>query len=210
MQINAITADTAPAFAGDLLLAEYVHRAANDFAVACTEVHVAGREATLEQTRARLATVSRRLIALAEIQRLLLPPRRPFMDLGAELGVLCRLHTEARFAEQRVFVQLHAEDTVVDARRGWAMLAIVSELLTNAARHAFGGEGGVVSIDIAPHGGDILCTVSDDGIGMGRKSAGLGCGGVIVAELARRAGIAMIRRPRRVGTRFELRLPIEH
>jgi two-component sensor histidine kinase len=209
--VMSSTTDEAAAASGlahDLVLAEYIHRCANDFAVACAEVHVAGREATLERARDRLGVVVDRLYALTQIQRLLQPPRAATIDLGPALTELCRHHAQARFAEQGVFVHLRAAEVQVDASRGWALLMIVSELLTNAARHAFGAPGGLVKVDTMRIGDDLVCLVADDGVGIARNQARARAGTAIVAALARQADIALVSREGRVGTLFELRMPI--
>ncbi|EJL20402.1 sensor histidine kinase [Novosphingobium sp. AP12] len=205
---EAMDAHKAAAYAHQLLLAEYIHRSANDFAVACAEVTVAGRQPTLASTRDRLETLTDRLYSLASIQRLLQPPRADAVDLANQLGDLCHHHAQARFAEQGVFVQLRANDIEVDAERGWALLMIVSELLTNAARHAYVQPGGLVKVDIVRRGDEVICLVSDDGIGMPQAKPVGRAGTAIVAELARGAGIEFNSHPCQVGTTVELRMPI--
>jgi hypothetical protein len=68
--------------ASDLLLAEFIHRSANDLAVACAEVRIASRVVTPPSARVRLERVVTRLQALAAIQRLLQPRRTPAIELG--------------------------------------------------------------------------------------------------------------------------------
>ncbi|MFN6936539.1 MAG: ATP-binding protein [Tsuneonella sp.] len=192
-----------------LLLAEFIHRSANDFAVACAEVNIARHAATREAMRDRLGTVVDRLFALASIQRLLQAPSDAVMDLGSKLCELAQHHAHARFAEQGVFVRVSSIDISVDSLRGWALLMIVSELLTNAARHAFDAPGGVVDVVLARIGGEIRCAVSDDGVGMSPARASTGAGTAIVAALAREAGIQCGPIASPAGTRFELRMPAE-
>ena len=193
--------------ASDLLLAEFIHRSANDFAVACAEVHVASGCASLRTMRNRLETLAARLNALASIQRILQPPREDVLDLGNHLCELCHYHAEARFAEQSAFIHLRTCEIVIDAARGWAFLMVVSELLTNAARHAFREPGGIVRIDVARHDDEIVCLVTDNGAGAPVNGAGPGRGMAIVSELAGRLGLALTARQCAVGTTFELRLP---
>lgn len=210
-QPEPVRTPMAAVFANHLLLAEYIHRSANDFAVVCAEVDVAGQETTLERARDRLDTVVERLYSLAAIQRLLQPPEFDVMDLANELGDLCHHHAQARFAEQGVFVQLRAVNVEIDSERGWALLMIVSELLTNAARHAFDVPGGFVKVDLIRRGEELVCLVSDDGIGMGGARVAakprIGLGTAIVQELARNAGIQMNAHHCSIGTMFEMRMP---
>jgi two-component sensor histidine kinase len=191
-----------------LLLTEFIHRSANDFAVACAEVHLAGRETTLDRTRDRLVTAVGRLRALASIQRLLQPSMEAMIELGDRLCELCHHHSEARFAEQGAFVFLSANDISIDAQRGWAFLLITSELLTNVSRHAFQRPGGIVHVDVSSRDGEIRCMVHDDGIGMLQHSEKARTGTAIMAELAREAGIQFQVHRSMVGTKIELRTPV--
>jgi two-component sensor histidine kinase len=189
-----------------LVLTEFIHRSANDFAVACAEVNLARRASSLDAARDRLESVHARLVALCAIQRLLQPPTAATMDLGSRLCELCELHAEARFAQKGVFVRACTIDVSIDAGRGWGLLMIVSELLTNAAKHAFDTSGGIVCVDLATAGGGLMCIVSDDGAGLPAHRARTGTGTTVVMELARLAGIRLTIAPCDVGSRFELRV----
>lgn len=193
--------------AHQLLLAEFIHRSANDFAVACAEVCVARRMPTLERARDRLEILMERLLSLASIQRLLQCPNAAEIDLGKALCELCHHHAQARFAEQGVFVRVRCDDVSVDSRRGWALLMIVSELLTNAARHAFDGPRGLVDVILADRDGEIRCVVHDDGVGASAAKASPGAGTAIVDALARDAGIRCQGVSCAKGTMIELRMP---
>lgn len=194
------------ALASDLLLAEFIHRSANDLAVACAEVHVASRSPTLSGTRDRLAVVTTRLHTLASIQRLLQRPRTMAMNMGNALCELCHFQAEARFADQGAFIHLRSCDIMLDASRGWALLMIVSELLTNAARHAFAEPGGLAQVELIAGEREITCLIRDNGIG--RRSAEQRTGSALVARLALEAGISLEVLPSEIGSSFELRLPV--
>ena len=204
---NAKARLTGPSAAA-LLLAEYIHRTANDFATACAEIRVASRMPTPSAVQDRLAQAATQLHALASIQRILQPPREASIDLGNRLCELCHYQAEARFAEQGAFIRLQTCEVVLDAERGWALLAIVSELLTNTARHAFEDPGGQVLIELTRSGGAILCRISDNGVGIGAVRRERRTGAAIVEELARGAGIDFLMLPRDTGTTFELRLVV--
>jgi len=191
---------------GDLLLAELAHRSANDLAIASAEVHIASKSETLAEVRDRLATVATRLHALGSIQCLLQRPRTAAIDLGERLCELCTLQAEARFADQGAFIHLRSCDIMLEASRGWALLMIVSELLTNAARHAFTEPGGLVQVELRKEDHEIICRVSDNGIGS--QSANGGTGTAVLAELALGAGIALTPFPCDTGSSFQLRLPV--
>lgn len=190
----------------ELLLAEYIHRTANDFATASAEIRIASRMPTPSAVKDRLAQAATRLHALASIQRILQPPREASIDLGNCLCELCCHLAEARFAERESFIRLQTCEAVLDAERGWALLAIVSELLTNAARHAFDSPGGLVRIEVTRRGDTILCRISDNGVGLAAAGREPRMGTAIVEALARGAGIDLLMLPRDTGTAIELSL----
>ena len=193
---------------GALLLAEYIHRTANDFATAGEEIQIASTMPAPSAVQDRLAQAAKRLHALEAIQRILLPPREASMDLGNCLCELCYHLAEARFAERGSFIRLQTCEVVLDAERGWALLAIVSELLTNAACHAFHEPGGLVLVEVTRRGDTILCRLSDNGVGFAAACRQPRMGTAIVEELARRAGIDFLVLPRDTGTAFELSLVV--
>ena len=193
--------------ASDLLLAEFIHRSANDFAVACAEINVASRLPSLSAMRERLERVVLRLHALASIQHMLQPRHVGVIDLGNALCELCHHCAEARFAEQGAFIRLQTCEGPVDAVRGVAVLMIVSELLTNAARHAFREPGGLVEVELTRADDVIYCRVSDNGSGLSSGPGKRGTGTAIIAELARGADIVLTTPPTDSGSRFELRVP---
>ncbi|MCX8478022.1 MAG: sensor histidine kinase [Sphingomonas sp.] len=190
----------------DLLLAEFIHRAANDFAIASIEVCNASKLASYAAVQDHLELVGARLQALASIQRLLQPPGEAPIHLGDRLCELCHYYAEARFAGQGAFVRLRTVEAWADPGPGWALLLIVSELLTNAARHAFRAPGGLVEIELARDGDMIRCEIADNGVGIGQETAARRGGTALIAELARSADIAFVLQPRDRGSGFELRL----
>lgn len=196
-------------FDGRLLLHELSHRTANDLAVACAEVHLAGRHVSPGVSRDRLSTTIERLQSLAAIQRLLVPPQSPQIDLAELLPVLCHHHAHARFAELHAYVRCRVVDAQVPSARGWPLLVIVSELLTNTAKHAFDSPGGLVDVQLGYDGNELVCVVYDNGVGLKLPQAGCGRGTEIIEYLARRAGLAMTLPDCATGCAFELRFPAD-
>ena len=201
---NSAPEEHAAPSAADLLLAEFIHRSANDFAVASAEINIASRERSLAAVHQRLEITAARLNALASIQRILQPPRAATVDLGSALCDLCARQAEARFVDREAFIRLRTCEALVDAGRGLAFLMIVSELLTNAARHAFSRPGGLVQIDMTRTGDNILCRIADNGDGMPSHATVKRSGTRIVASLARLSDIEFVMVPGETGSRFEL------
>ncbi|NEC06583.1 ATP-binding protein, partial [Streptomyces sp. SID7909] len=80
---------------------------------------------------------------------------------------------------------------------GAAAYRIVQESLTNAVRHA--GAGVRVRVVVAPAGGALRVTVTDDGTGPAEDGAGSGFGIVGMRERARSTGGTLTAGPRPGG-----------
>lgn len=83
----------------------------------------------------------------------------------------------------------HLQEMVIPARDATTLGIVVSELVTNAVKHAFDeGQGGTIAVRFErPEGGMTLLTVEDNGKGLvGGGQDGLGA--LIVKQLARQFG----------------------
>jgi two-component sensor histidine kinase len=87
------------------------------------------------------------------------------------------------------------------------MSLIVSELVTNAARHAFSpSDPGTIAITVCVHRGSVCCTVADDAAENSVISPGRGT--AIVNALARELGGTVTRDHTNGGSRVTLRAPL--
>jgi anti-sigma regulatory factor (Ser/Thr protein kinase) len=59
-------------------------------------------------------------------------------------------------------------------KRCWRAELIISELITNASRHAFKQQAGRISVAVETVAGQIICRVSDDGSPTATLKRGLG------------------------------------
>jgi len=68
---------------------------------------------------------------------------------------------KAQLAEGRVIVGTATER--LQAERCWRLGMIVHELISNAARHAFGNRGGAIRVAVWQDGAFVKCSVQDSG-----------------------------------------------
>jgi two-component sensor histidine kinase len=79
------------------------------------------------------------------------------------------------FSERAITLHLATQDAILlDGVRSWRASLILSELITNASRHAFGPKGGKISTAVSVTQGLVVCRVSDDGKSASTPRAGLG------------------------------------
>jgi two-component sensor histidine kinase len=158
--------DIVPPPSGDFiehLLDDLTSRTEEDFVDASAAVGVARKLARDPVTIELLSQLGDRLEALAGIQRALILPRGPMLDLGEGLHDLCGHMADARFAGRGIFMRIRADAIPMDARRAWRVLIIVTELLLNAHRRGFRDGPGLISIDAGAREGLLTCAFEDDG-----------------------------------------------
>ena len=86
---------------------------------------------------------------------------------------------------------------------------IASELLVNAARHAFDDAGGTVHMELATRGGDIVCSIGDNGYGWSDSTTSrAGYGSSVVGMLVQYLGAELNVASSALGTAIELIVPL--
>jgi two-component sensor histidine kinase len=146
------------------IVAEITHRVLNEYTHAIAGLNRAAAHASDPGSRTSLSDAADRLRAYAEAHRTLQAPlARGPMDLGGYLESICRALSAASLADRQVRLSLSMEPVALEAERGWRVGLIVAELINNAVRHAFGGRGGAVRVEVCARGDLVLCRVSDDG-----------------------------------------------
>jgi two-component sensor histidine kinase len=167
-----------------LLLQEITHRVKNEFASAIATVSLAAARSKNDEVKITLGRVLDCLENYALVHRALqIPADDVPIDALAYLRQLCRSISRSKLSSQGI--ELVLIEHPLDLRSGqcWRLGMIVSELVTNAARHAFGGAGGTIKIELLAADGYARCRVVDNGTASGtvRPARGLR----IVAALAK-------------------------
>ena len=150
--------------ADDLLLKELSHRMNNEFASAIAVVSRAAARSENKEVKATLAAVSDRLLAYAFVHRVLqMPSDNTEIDASAYLRQLCEAISRSKLADQGIRLAFVDRPLDMDSARCWRLGLIVSELITNAVRHAFDGMGGNIRVELLRSRSFVECRVSDDG-----------------------------------------------
>jgi len=157
-----------------LYVAEFLHRVHNEYTCAISLANRLAARSAHDETKTALFQIIDRLHALAASHQMLRPPMTTASaDLGANLIQLCHAMTSSgeRDIELRLAV---TEPVMLDAKRCWRAELIISELITNASRHAFTSRAGRISVAVETAAGHIICRVSDDGSLTATLKRGLG------------------------------------
>jgi two-component sensor histidine kinase len=169
---------------GSLLLRELNHRINNELTIAIYAVSAKAVRSDGVAVKAALLDVVDLLYQWADVHRALhMPDQGRLTDAARYLQQLCLAITKYRLDRLAIRVLFSADDLHLEGERCWKLGLIVSELLTNAARHAqFDGRHPELRVRLLLAGSIVKCVVSDNGSAPEPIRRGRGL--TIVGELA--------------------------
>lgn len=196
--------------ARDLLLREADHRIKNSLQLVASLLAMQRQRLSDMEAAAALDEAIARVRAVAKVHRAFQQsPDLRSVPFGQILHDICE-HVAEFAAEIRV--ECHTEgDLELDSERAIPLGLVVSELLTNAVRHAYqAGEKGSVRARATQRGETLSVEVSDEGTGLASpaQADSSSLGTTIVRALSRqiKAELTVDSRPGQ-GTTVTLRLP---
>src|ERR1700681_322520 len=170
-----------------LLLREYSHRINNEFASAIGVISIAAARSPNDQAKAALSAVRDQLQNYAEVHHALqMPEHSTSIDAGAYLRRLCQAISRSKLDVRSIELLLVERSFQMESERCWRLGLIVSELITNAVRHAFHNGGGAIRVELLPSASFVECRVSDNGPGAANVNHGHGL--KIICALAESLG----------------------
>src|SRR5271154_3017175 len=173
---------------GSLLLRELNHRINNELTCAICATSAKAMESDSVAVKAALLDVVDLLHQCADVQRALrMPDQGRLTDAARYLQRLCFSITKYRLDRLQIRVLFSADDLRLEGERCWKLGLIVSELLTNVARHAqFDARHPELRVELMLAGNVAKCRVSDNGSAPEPVRRGRGL--AIVGELASSLG----------------------
>ena len=152
-----------------LLLREITHRINNELASAISMVSLNAARSKNKEVKIVLAAVNDRLYNFARVHRALeIPSHRRSMDASAYMRSLCQSMSKSKLAHRGIELILTERSVRLDSERCWILGMIISEWISNAARHAFSPAGGTIWVALSFTGALIECRVIDNGTTNGR------------------------------------------
>jgi two-component sensor histidine kinase len=147
-----------------LLLNEFGHRLNNELASAISVISLAAARSTHDEVKVALTAVQRRLQSYADVHHALqMPEHSTCIDAAAYLRQLCRAISRSKLESSGIELVLVEQRFQMSSERCWRLGLIISELVTNAARHAFRASGGVIRVELLPSRTVVECRVGDNG-----------------------------------------------
>jgi two-component sensor histidine kinase len=174
-------------FEARLLLREFSHRINNEFASAIGVISIAAARSANDEAKVALAAVQDRLQNYALVhQALQIPEHTSCIDAATYLRHLCRAISRSKLESKGIELRLVERSFQMKSERCWRLGLIVSELITNAERHAFRTGGGLIRVELLPSLSFLECRVTDNGTSEANTDPGQGL--KIVEALARSLG----------------------
>ena len=193
---------------GSLLLRELNHRVRNELTSAIYAVSARAVQSDSVAVKAALLDVVDLLHQCADVHRALrLPDAGRLTDAARYLQQLCFSITKYRLDRLAIRVLFSADDLRLEGERCWKLGLIVSELLTNVARHAqFVDRRPELRVELMLAGNVVKCVVSDNGSAPDPIRRGRGL--TIIGELASSLGGRVHTSCAAEGSSFLLTFPL--
>ncbi|OEO29761.1 hypothetical protein VW23_024310 [Devosia insulae DS-56] len=175
----------------ETLLQDTNHRIGNSLATVSSLLGLQLARTASDEVRNALEAAQLRVQAIASgHRRLRLGPDLETTDAAEFLTDVIDDLAAAMPPDKAVTFEKHLEPMIIPARDATTLGIVVSELVTNALKHAFAeGQAGTVHIRFERgEDGVIALSVEDDGRGIASHSGQEGLGALIVKQLARQFG----------------------
>jgi two-component sensor histidine kinase len=192
----------------ELLLREADHRIKNSLQMVVGMLSLQRRHAASQDTVDALTNAIARVNAVAEAHLALQgSDDLQTVDFPDMLAAICR-RLDALSDTIRVTCTC-GSPVMLEMDRAIPLALIISELITNALRHAYDAEQvGEVHVAAGPEGCDIVLTVRDFGVGFDAATGRAGLGSRVTGSLAAKIGCSLQTQSRLgEGTCVTLRLP---
>jgi two-component sensor histidine kinase len=150
---------------GALLLRELNHRIKNELTSAIYAISARAVQSDSVAVKAALLDVAELLHRCGDVhQALRMPDQGRLTDAASYLQQLCFSITKYQLDRLAIRVLFSADDLRLEGERCWRLGLIVSELLTNVARHAqFDARHPELRVELMLAGNVVKCRVSDNG-----------------------------------------------
>jgi len=191
-----------------VMLREMNHRIGNSLQLITSMIRMQSMATESKEVRQVLQQAIERIIAVAQVhQRLYTSDDVQFVQLRPYINQILADH-QITAGVQGCKIAIHIADSRIDVDRAISLGIIVSELVTNALRHAYPGTGGPVSVSLQDWDSESYqLIIEDEGIGLPLEKNQTSIGARIVDGMAKRLQSKLqIERPAR-GTRFTLTFP---
>jgi two-component sensor histidine kinase len=195
------------------LIKEMNHRVKNSLALVVSMLRLQVRENSEPEFTQYLEDATRRVGAIARVhEQLYQSSDIERFDVGRYIEAICK-DLGASFSHREILVQVQP-GIIISADRAISSALIVNELVSNAAKHAYRGDGaGRIWVNVATTSDGSLFSISvrDEGSGLPEGfeiDNGKGLGARMIRSLAEQLNASLAVVPRHPGVEFTLTTPV--
>lgn len=191
-----------------ILLREMNHRIGNSLQLIISMIRMQATATVDTEARQVLQQAVERVIAVSQVhQRLYSMDDVQWVQLRPYINQILADH-KITAEVQNCQLAIEVDNFRLETDRAIALGIIVTELVTNALRHAYADKGGPIRVSLSESDSDSYqLTIQDDGKGMGDTLRGSSVGSRIVDGMAKRLKSQVEIEPTPAGTRLVLRFP---
>jgi two-component system, sensor histidine kinase PdtaS len=186
IESGSMTAAVIEAQHRDVLLREMQHRVKNNFQIILASISLQKHRYESSDVHHALDHIANRINAISLAHDQLALREGQVVDLAAYMRALC-----ASIEQQAdgIAIDVDVDEVEFAIDRAVPLGLILNEAATNSIKHAFGDDGGRITVTLKTGigRGEARMTVADNGSGMGKKSS-KGSGLKLIASLARQIG----------------------
>lgn len=190
----------------DLLLREINHRIKNNFAIVASMLNIQMNREENEKARDVLSVAAARVQSFAAAHESLyghgdaqtVEMNRYLFSLGQSLS-------QSVLNGDDLKLNVSVEETHLPRDQAISIGLIVNELVTNAAKHAFGDERGRITVEFGDRDGRWRLYVADNGRGIPEGALKSGLGSELIAAFVEKAGGEVFYETSPSGTRVTVR-----
>lgn len=193
--------------ARDMLIREIDHRVKNNFTIVASLLDMQGRRQKTKAAQDALATAVSRVHSFAAAHQALYKRDTDLNEVGMAdyLEALTSNLSRGLFLPKKVRLVSRLEDAAMERDEAIAVGLVLNEIVTNAAKHAFGPEDtGEILVEFENGDAGWKLTVSDNGRGMPQGKTSSGLGSSLIAAFAEKANGVIAVEPLQPGTRVTL------
>lgn len=196
----------------DFLIGEVNHRVQNSLQIVSSFLAMQGRTSGSAEIQSALAEAQRRLGAVALVHRRLYSGDQvSSIDLGRYVEELCGEAINAMDREWSQFLSLSLAPVPLSTDRAVILGLVLTELLINVNKYAYGGAPGPIEVRLAESMGTCRLEVSDHGVGkaaLGPAKPGSGFGSRMIAGMVGQLGGMLVYEDNQPGLRATLTWPL--
>lgn len=156
----------------DILMREVHHRVQNSLQLVNSMLYLQERESQSEEVRTQFDLARQRLTAVAMVhKRLWRTDKLGDVRLDSFITELMEELATIWGEEWRSAIHLDLVPVTISTNRSVILGLIVTELLTNAVKYAYGGAPGPLLVETAERGDDLRIAIADRGSGLNPNAA---------------------------------------